>query len=242
MRNIKLLIEYDGTKYAGWQKQENDRTIQGEIEAALHQILQEEVNLIGAGRTDAGVHARGQVGNFRAERKLHVDVIKGGLNAILPDDIVIHRVEEVPLEFHARYSAKERTYSYLITRKLTALMRNFAWYVKFNLDLELMNRVAALIVGEHDFSSFCKGNAENQDHQCRVFTSQWNNDGTMLKYTISANRYLYGMVRALVGTMVDVGRCYTQFDEFSNILLKKDRAEAGMSAPAHGLVLEKIYY
>ncbi|HZY09820.1 MAG TPA: tRNA pseudouridine(38-40) synthase TruA [Bacteroidota bacterium] len=242
MRNIKLLIEYEGTKYAGWQRQENDRTIQGEIEAALHQILQEEINLIGAGRTDAGVHARGQIGNFRTESKLQIEEIKGGLNALLPEDIVILRVEEVPLEFHARYSAKERKYSYLITKKPTALMRNISWFVKFNLDLELMNRVAALLLGVHDFSSFCKIDSENPDHQCTILTSHWDDGEDLFKYSISANRFLYGMVRALVGTMVDVGRGYTQFDDFFNILLKKDRAKAGMSAPAQGLVLEKIYY
>ncbi|MBI4810457.1 MAG: tRNA pseudouridine synthase A, partial [Ignavibacteriales bacterium] len=153
MRNIKLLIEYDGRSYVGWQRQENGKSIQGEIESVLKNILQEEVNLIGAGRTDAGVHARGQVANFRTETKLDLHEIRSGLNGLLPDDIVIHEVEEVPIDFHARYSAKERYYSYLITKNPSALMRHFSWLVKYRLDVELMRQAVKVILGKHDFES-----------------------------------------------------------------------------------------
>jgi len=242
VRNIKLMFEYDGTNYVGWQRQENGRSIQGDLESALQQLLQETVNVIGAGRTDAGVHARGQVANFRTETQLDFKAIQGGLNALLPEDIVIHSVEEVPLEFHARYSAKERFYSYLITREPSALQRNYSWYVKYPLDIDAMKRTASVITGTHDFASFCKANADVEHHLCTVFTSCWQIDGSFLRYTISADRFLHGMVRALVGTMVNVGRGYTTLEEFMSLLEKKDRSEAGMAAPAKGLVLEKVVY
>lgn len=242
MRNIKLLIEYDGTSYVGWQRQENGKSIQAEIECVLKMILQEDVNLIGAGRTDAGVHARGQVANFRTETKLDLYEIKGGLNGLLPDDIAIHEVEEVPIDFHARYSAKERYYSYLITKDPSALMRHFSWFVKYRLDVELMQQATKAILGKHDFESFCKVNSEVDHHVCDVKSAEWIVEGQLLWFRISADRFLHGMVRSLVGTMVDVGRGYLSFSDYLSIMEKKNRAEAGMSAPAKGLVLEKVIY
>jgi tRNA pseudouridine38-40 synthase len=242
MRNIKLIVEYDGTNYVGWQRQENGKSIQGEIESVLNQVLREKVNVIGAGRTDAGVHARGQVSNFRTESKLDISEIKGGLNGLLPDDIVIHAVEEVPIDFHARYSAKERQYSYLITKAPSALIRNYSWLVKYPLDVELMQQVTGTLIGKHDFESFCKANSDVDNHFCTVTSASWHQEGSLLIFIINADRFLHGMVRALVGTMIDVGRGYTSFEDFKKILEKKNRAEAGMSAPAKGLVLEKVIY
>jgi tRNA pseudouridine38-40 synthase len=242
MRNIKLLLEYDGTNYVGWQRQENGRSIQAEIETVLAKALQEEVDVIGSGRTDAGVHARGQVANFRTQSPLSPDEIYGALNGLLPEDIVVRQVEEVSVDFHARYSAKARTYSYLITLQPSALIRNFSWYVKYKLDCPLMQRAAKDIVGKHDFASFCKTQSEVEHHVCDVSLSEWSVNGTVLRYAITANRFLHGMVRALTGTMVDVGRGYTTYDEFRMILEKKDRSEAGMAAPAKGLVLESVTY
>ena len=242
MRNIKLLLEYDGTNYVGWQRQTNGKSIQGEIEDVLFKILQEKVNIIGAGRTDAGVHARGQVANFRTNTSLRLEDIQGALNALLADDIILRDLEEVALDFHARYGAKERSYSYLITLKPSAFLRHYSWQVKYLLDVNLMKRVATLIPGTHDFESFCKANSEVNDHRCTVTASCWSLDDSKLQYQIRANRFLHSMVRALVGTMVDVGRGYTTFDEFSRILEKKDRKEAGATAPAKGLVLESVIY
>ena len=242
MQNIKLLIEYDGTQYAGWQRQDNGRTIQGEIESALSQILQERINVVGAGRTDAGVHARGQVANFRTETKLSGREIQGGLNGLLPEDIVVHEAEEVPLEFHARYSAKERIYLYRIVSEPTALMRKYSWYVKYRLDDDVMRWAAASILGTHDFGSFCKADSDVEHYRCTVNRACWQKEDTFLTFTISADRFLYGMVRALVGTIVDVGRGYTSIEEFLKILDLKDRTQAGMAAPPRGLVLENIVY
>jgi tRNA pseudouridine38-40 synthase len=242
LRNIKLLLEYDGTAYVGWQRQDNGKSIQGEVESVLRQILQEDVNLIGAGRTDAGVHARGQVANFRTKSGIDLHQLKGGLNALLPMDIVAHSVDEVPFDFHARYSANEREYSYSIARAETALMRHYSWNVKYMLDLGLMERAASLVVGEHDFESFCKMNSEVDHYRCSVSIAEWREEQSWLYFTIRANRFLHGMVRALVGTMVDVGRGYISIGDFWDIIEKKDRSAAGMSAPAKGLVLERILY
>lgn len=242
MRNIKMILEYDGTNYVGWQRQENGRSIQGEVERVLAKVLREEIDVIGAGRTDAGVHARGQAANFHTQSSLLPHEIRGAVNDLLPDDIVALHVEEVPAEFHARYSAKVRTYSYLITFQPSALMRNYSWYVPYKLDAELMQCIAGEIIGQHDFASFCKTQSEVNNHVCTVSASDWTREGTLLRYTITANRFLHGMVRALVGTMVDVGRGYTTVDEFREILKQGDRRFAGMAAPAKGLVLESVTY
>jgi tRNA pseudouridine38-40 synthase len=242
MRNIKLLLEYDGTNYSGWQRQDNGRTIQGEIESVLSRILQETVNVIGAGRTDAGVHARRQVANFRTESRLGNHELQGGLNGLLTDDIVVHEVTEVPLEFHARFNAKERAYSYRIVAEPTALLRKYSWYVKYQLNVDTMRWAAMSILGMHDFESFCKADSNVEHHRCTVHHACWLKEDTSLTFTISADRFLHGMVRALVGTMVDVGRGYLPIEKFLNVLEKKDRTEAGMTAPARGLVLENVVY
>jgi tRNA pseudouridine38-40 synthase len=242
MRNFKLLIEYDGTHYGGWQRQENARTIQGEIERVLAIILQEQVSITGAGRTDSGVHARGQVANFTSECSLNPFEMKGGLNGLLPEDIVVHDIEEAALDFHARYSARERHYTYLITRTPTALLRYCAWHVKYDLHVDLMNEAAGSILGIHDFESFCKANSDVEHFRCNVLHASWKEEGSLLTFSIGADRFLHGMVRALVGTMVDVGRNYITLQDFQNIFQKKDRSEAGMAAPAKGLVLERVVY
>lgn len=241
-RNIKLVIEYDGTRYCGWQRQENGPTIQNELEKALRQLLQHDVTLHGAGRTDAGVHARGQVANFVTSSSMGLEVLVRGINALLVDDIVIHDVQTVPEDFHARYSAKERVYSYTISRNPSALMRNYIWQSAYALDIDCMNNAARLITGDHDFSSFCKSEADVEHYRCLVHAASWKQEGSLLIFTIRANRFLHGMVRALVGTMVDAGRGFTSFDEFKKIFEGKDRNLAGMSAPAKGLMLEEVRY
>ncbi len=242
MRNIRLLIEYDGTNYVGWQRQANGSSIQGKIEEALRQILQEEVNVIGAGRTDAGVHARGQVAHCLMNSSRPAAELRRGLNALLPHDIVIHAAEEAPPDFHARYSAKARRYSYLIVRQPTAIRRFYSWHLDYPLDVDLMGRMAQMIVGEHDFQSYCRSGSDVGHHRCTVFHASWTEEDASLTFVIRADRYLRGMVRALVGTMVDVGRGYTSREEFAGILEHKSRSHAGMSAPARGLVLEEVEY
>jgi tRNA pseudouridine38-40 synthase len=242
MRNIKLLLEYDGTNYAGWQRQENANTIQAALEAAIAGITREQPTVIGAGRTDAGVHARGQVANFRSTTLLSTDQLRGGLNALLPEDIVVTDVSDVPETFHARYSAIERRYSYLITLRSTAIMRLYAWHVKYALDLRAMELAARHILGTHDFQSFSKANSDVEHYRCEIRAASWEAQGETIRFSIAADRFLHGMVRALVGTMVDIGRGFVTMDAFVDIFAHHDRAEAGMAAPARGLVLEQVVY
>lgn len=242
MRNIKLLLEYDGTDFVGWQTQSNGRSVQEELEKATAQILQEKVSIIGAGRTDAGVHARGQVANFRTEKPFDVDSLHAGLNGVLPQDIVVHRVEEVDIAFHARYDAVGRRYQYYISKISTALWRKYCWHVKFPLDVRLMNQAAQFILGTHDFESFCKANSDSKHFFCTINDAHWYEESERSIFNIRANRFLHGMIRALVGTMVDVGRGYTSLEYFLEILEKKNRSGAGMSAPPQGLFLEEVLY
>ncbi|CUU09626.1 tRNA pseudouridine38-40 synthase [Candidatus Kryptobacter tengchongensis] len=242
MRNLKLLIEYDGTNFVGWQVQPNGRSVQGEIKNAIKKIINEEVNLIGASRTDAGVHARGQVANFKCKSKISTESLKKALNSILPDDIVIHLIEEVGLDFHARYDAVEKTYRYFITRNKIAIGRNYFWFVKYDVDFEKLKKCAELIIGEHDFEIFSKKGTNVKNYICYVKKAEWQNEGERLIFEITANRFLYGMVRGLVGAMIDVARGRFDFEIFQKILFEKFRDIEIMHAPACGLVLERVEY
>jgi tRNA pseudouridine38-40 synthase len=242
MRNIKLILEYDGTDFVGWQSQPNGRSVQDEIARVLQQVLQEKVNLIGAGRTDSGVHARGQVANFLSGSSLNVGSLRHALNGNLPDDVCVVSAEEVHENFHARYDAKARVYKYDISFAPLAIGRQYRWFVKYSLDLDAMQRVAKSILGDHDFESFCNYAAEVNHYRCMITQSEWALSATGLVYEVRANRFLHGMVRALVGTMVDVGRGYTPESSFAGIMKAMDRTKAGMAAPAHGLCLEEVLY
>ncbi len=242
MRNVKLLIEYDGTDLVGWQVQPNGRSVQGVLESTLKEILGENVRVVGAGRTDAGVHARGQVANFHTTRSLDPKSLHAALNALLPEDIVIRSTEEVGANFHSRYDAKERTYRYYISETQTALARRFTWYVKYTLDLETMNEAALRILGEREFGSYCKANPERRHSRSTVRLAGWSGSGGQLTFEICANRFLHGMVRGLVGSMVDVGRGYISLSDFVGSLEGKGGNGVAMFAPAKGLFLEKVKY
>jgi len=242
MKTFKLVIEYDGTDFVGWQVQPNGRSVQGVLQAALAQLTGSNVSVIGAGRTDAGVHARGQVAHIRVETALDAEAILHGLNSLLPEDVVVHDVVQVDNTFHARYSARERTYRYIIVRHRTAIDRRIAWYVKYRLNVELMQKAASMILGVHDFRSFAAAKTETKNFHCTVTYSEWIEVEDKLVYEIRSNRFLHGMVRALVGTMVDIGRGHIALEEFPRILESRNRSRAGISAPAHGLVLESVRY
>jgi len=242
MRTIKLTIEYDGTDFLGWQTQAEGRTVQEEITKVLEQVLQRPTTLTGAGRTDSGVHARGQVASFRSETQMGTGSLLSALNGLLPDDIVIRSVEDVPAEFHARYSARERFYRYTIALAPAALGRRYYWYVKYDLHADSMNQVASQVTGTHDFEAFSRFDPEAKHYLCTITSSVWTSSPDRLHYEICGNRFVHGMVRALVGTMVDVGRGYTSVDGFAEILASRDRRRAGMAAPPQGLVLEEVRY
>jgi tRNA pseudouridine38-40 synthase len=241
-RNIKLTIEYDGTDFVGWQRQPNGRTVQEEIESAILRITQEQTQIVGAGRTDSGVHARGQVANFFTSSTMTEKEFHRALNGVLPEDIVIHSVESVAEQFSARHSANEREYQYFISTNLTAIGRKYCWQLGYTLDVEKMNQVAQSILGIHDFQSFSKTDTEVDHFRSQILESVWYEKENKLIYRIRANRFLYGMVRALVGTMVNVGRGFTHVSEFQEIMDAQNRSKAGQAAPAKGLFFERVIY
>lgn len=242
MRNVKLTVEYDGTDFVGWQYQANGRSVQGVLERAFKELLQEDIHVSGAGRTDAGVHARGQVANAIMHSGMDLVTLKRGINALLPEDVVVHSVEEIDEKFHARYSARQRMYTYQITTIPIALGRKFSWFVGYDLNLTWMEQCAAMTKGVHDFQAFCKVDSRVEHYRCDVSRASWKKDGSTLQFEIAANRFLYGMVRALVGTMIEVGRGYRPVEDFERILASKDRRKAGMAAPAKGLSLDQVTY
>lgn len=242
MRAFKLIVEYDGTDFVGWQSQINGRAVQDEITRALRQIVQEDVTLIGSGRTDSGVHARGQVAGFRTGSNISPSKLLSALNGLLPRDICIQFLEEVSPAFHARFDARVRRYRYFITRNPSAVDRRFCWFVSSSLDIPAMENIAQRVAGVHDFGAFCTHAAEVENRVCAVNRSEWIVEDHRLIYEIAADRFVHGMVRALVGTMVDIGRGKIPAEEFDAILASCDRRRAGVAAPALGLFLEEVGY
>jgi len=244
-QNYKLIIEYDGTNYHGWQRQARDRSIQGAIEAALKIMTKEDVVLNGSGRTDAGVHALGQVANFRCALKLAPHAFRAGLNSLLDNDIVIRGCELADEQFHARYDVKTKTYRYnILNRTLPqAIGRQYAWHIRKPLDLETMRQASASLVGSHDFKAF-EGSGSPRSHTTRNVTRvgwlQKNSD--LLWFEIEADGFLRFMVRNLVGTCVDVGLGKKSVKDFLTILESRDRTQAGATAPPHGLSLLSVKY
>jgi len=243
MRNIKIVVEYDGTDFVGWQRQSNGRSVQEELETILRMLTDELVTVTGAGRTDAGVHARGQAANFKIESTISTNDLQRALNGLLSDEIVVHSAEEVPETFSARYSARERFYRYFISRSPTAVDRKFSWQLFYPLNVELMNEASSMILQTKDFQSFCKANSGADNYLCTIIQAEWEaRTSRELIFSIRANRFLHGMVRALVGTIVDVGREHISIETFKEIINAKDRRRAGMAAPPQGLFLEEVVY
>jgi tRNA pseudouridine38-40 synthase len=245
VRNIKLTIEYDGGAYHGWQIQPGVRTIQGVIREHIAQITQRKVNLIGAGRTDAGVHALAQVANFKTESTIDLLPLQRGLNSLLPPDIVVKGLEEIEEGFHARFSARSKVYEYHILNQPypSALMRDYAWFIHNELDLPSMRKCGKLLIGSHDFSSFRASGDESRHSMREVIRLEIERrEGNLIVVVIEANAFLREMVRSIVGTLVDVGRGKTSFAEFKDIFGAHDRRRAGMTAPAHGLFLVEVKY
>ena len=243
MRNIRLLIEYDGTNYQGWQVQPKGPTIQGMIEEKLTLITGEVIHLIGSGRTDSGVHAFGQVANFKTKSKLDVHSIQKALNSLLPPDIVIQKAEEVEEDFHARKQSKSKVYEYRILNRAlrSTFYRMYAWHIPKKLNLREMEEATKWLIGEHDFSSFRSVGSPTRTAIRRVIRAEWKRgrDG-LLRFEIEANGFLKQMVRALVGTLVEVGKGKIDSEEFRKILDSRDRKKAGPTAPAHGLFLKEV--
>ncbi|MFZ5447723.1 MAG: tRNA pseudouridine(38-40) synthase TruA [Thermodesulfobacteriota bacterium] len=244
-RNIRLLLEYDGTRYHGWQRQADAATIQQTLEEAIERLTGAKVSLIGSGRTDAGVHALGQVTNFRINSTIPLKAFHDGLNSLLPRDIAVMEAREVPLDFHARKSARAKTYEYRILNRPnpSPLNRRYVWWIARSLNLTAMATAGAVLLGEHDFSAFRASGSDNHNPVREVLAAAWREEtGGRLTFTITATGFLRGMVRSLVGTMVEVGRGKAPPERLAELLASGARHLAGPTAPAQGLYLVKVFY
>lgn len=245
MRNIKLVVQYDGTNYSGWQIQPNVKTIQGVLKNAVETLVDHEVKLYGASRTDAGVHALGQVASFKTGKKHSVGVIKKGLNAILPDDIRVVEVNDVDLSFHPRFDARGKTYRYrfFIGDVVPPFERFYCYHVRGKVDVEKMIESAPLFEGKKDFSSFRDSMCTAKTTIKNIKISKFNllNNG-FLEYIITGDSFLHHMVRNIAGTLLWIGKGKISPDFIPELFEKKDRTLAGPTLDAKGLFLEKVYY
>ena len=243
MRRYFADIEFDGTAYSGWQIQPHSPSVQQTLEEALALFLRCKVDVTGAGRTDAGVHASQMIAHFDLETPQDPDWMMHKLNGILPQDIAVHRIWPVRPDAHARFDAVSRTYKYYVTLNKSAFHREYSWYLVNEPDFGLMNQAAEMLLSTVDFTSFSKLHTDTKTNDCRVTEALWTplEDGRWV-FTITADRFLRNMVRAIVGTLMEVGRHKLTVDGFRKIIENKDRCSAGDSAPAQGLFLYKIVY
>ena len=244
MRNIKLTIEYDGKCYNGWQKQPNKLNIQGEIEKAIYNITKEEVELIGSGRTDAGVHALGQVANFKTNSQISIEKLPLAINSQLKNSIVIKKAEEVDERFHSRYNAKHKTYRYIINNSKygTAIYRNLEYSYPFKLDVEKMKQATKYLEGEHDFKAFKSSGTSSKNSVRTIYKAIVRQEGERIIIELTGNGFLYNMVRIISGTLLDVGLGKIKPEEIPEIIESKDRQRAGKTLPAQGLYLVEVEY
>jgi tRNA pseudouridine38-40 synthase len=242
MNNYKLTIQYDGSDYHGWQFQQNAKTVQEEIVRAIEIIVKEKVNLIGAGRTDAGVHALGQVANFRTEAEIDPYRFAHSLNGILPKDVAIKTVEKVHDEFHSRFDAKTRSYRYLISRMKSPFYHKHTYLYPHDVSIEQLEKLSEKFLGEHDFEAFAKELPQTEHCRCTVVDIGWKQADDVLMFRIEANRFLHGMVRAIVGTILTAEKNNYPESWIDEIFQSKDRVRAGYSVPSQGLYLTEIKY
>jgi tRNA pseudouridine38-40 synthase len=235
-------IAYNGTSYNGWQSQHNATGVQTIVENALSKLLREEIKIVGSGRTDTGVHCEQQFFHTEIEHEFEFDVLMLKLNSFLPKDVVINSIKKVKPDASARYDAIERTYRYQITRKKNPFLDGLAWHFFKPVDVDAMNRAADLLLGEHDFECFSKVKTDVNHFLCTIKKASWKEEGEMLMFTITANRFLRGMVRAIVGTLLDVGTGKSSIKELQQILQSRDRKKAGANVPSMGLYLTKVKY
>ncbi|WP_085829346.1 tRNA pseudouridine(38-40) synthase TruA [Clostridium massiliodielmoense] len=245
MRNIKLTIQYDGTRYKGWQKLgNNDTTIQHKIESVLNELLGEEVSLMASGRTDAGVHANMQVANFKTDSEISNDEIFKYLYKYLPQDIVVTSVNNASDNFHSRYNVKEKVYTYRIHNSEVhdVFTRKYSYHIKEKLDLKKMKEASKLFIGEHDFKSFTALKSKKKSTVKAINSITFRKKENDIEIVFSGNGFLYKMIRILVGTLIQAGLNKISLDEIQNIMDKKDRNIAPETAPAHGLTLTEVKY
>ena len=244
MPTYRLLVEYDGTDFRGWQAQREGPTVQQAVEAALSVALRAPTAVVGSGRTDAGVHARGQVAHLSTDRDVDVHRLLASLRGLLPPAVAVRAAERAPDGFHARFDARSRLYHYHVATEARALDRRTRVVLRSAPDVEAMNRAARAVVGRHDFESFCRTRSETTNRTCAVSVARWVPDGRPgdWRFEVAADRFLHGMVRALVGTLLAVGRGRLPETALADALAARDRRAAGPAAPPHGLVLHHVGY
>ena len=243
MQRYFIYLKYAGSNYHGWQMQPNAPSVQEELQKALSLVLRNEVQVVGAGRTDTGVHARMMTAHFDSEYPIDGAQLTYRLNRILPRDIAVEQIKEVDEQLHARFSATSRTYHYYVHRHKDPFCRNYSWQMHYDLDFDKMNQAAALLLQYEDFAAFCKSNSDVKTTLCHVTEARWVNHGDgSWHFVITANRFLRNMVRAVVGTLIEVGRGRASVDDFRAIIEGKSRTMAGDSMPGHALFLERITY
>jgi tRNA pseudouridine38-40 synthase len=235
-------IAYHGKNYNGWQSQHNALGVQTVVEDTLSKLLQLKIKIVGSGRTDTGVHCEQQFFHTDIEKEFDIDILLIKINSFLPKDIAVKSIRKVKPEASARYDAYERSYRYQITRVKNPFLEELALYYFKNTDVQTMNKAAALLVGEHDFECFSKVKTDVNHFLCDIKKAHWKEEGEMLLFSITANRFLRGMVRAIVGTLLDVGSSKTSLKEFQAILNSRDRKKAGANVPPQGLFLTNVKY
>lgn len=243
MARYFIYLAYDGKNYCGWQIQPNGITVQEELERGLTTLLRHPVSVTGAGRTDSGVHAARMAAHFDWEGEaIDTKQLADKLNKVLPPDIGVDRIVEVRADAHARFDALSRTYRYYITDRKDPFLRETAYYIPRPLDYERMNEAAQTLFDYVDFTSFSKLHTDVKTNNCRIMHAEWRREGSVWVFTIQADRFLRNMVRAIVGTLLEVGRGKLSVDGFREVILSQDRGKAGTSAPAHALFLYDIEY
>ncbi|MEY2595646.1 MAG: hypothetical protein RI965_918 [Bacteroidota bacterium] len=236
-----LRVRYNGKNFAGFQIQDNAITVQGEVEKAMEIFFKQSIQLTGSSRTDAGVHAKCNYFHFKTDLE-HVEESAYNLNAILSGGIAVEGIFRVPDEAHSRFAAIERSYSYHIYHRKNPFLEDFSWYYPYPLNLAMMNAAADLFIGKHDFTSFSKKHTQVFTNDCTIDHAVWRQEGEEVVFRVTGNRFLRGMVRALVGTMIKVGRGKLEISDVKQILEARDNTMADFSAPAHGLFLEDVLY
>lgn len=237
-----IQFAYNGTHYHGWQIQPNASSVQETLNKAFSVLLNAPISIMGAGRTDTGVHATEMFGHFDTEKSLDVPVLVHKLNSYLPKDIAIFDIILVHDDAHCRFDATKRTYEYHINTVKNPFLQELSWYVNQKLDVDFMNEAAQLLLKHTDFQCFSKVNTDVNTFDCTIFEAFWKQEKGKLIFTISANRFLRNMVRAIVGTLINIGLHKITLEDLENIIASKNREKAGFSVPAHGLYLTNIYY
>ena len=242
--NFKLTISYDGSNFSGWQIQPDDRTVQNEIQIAIQEIFQnKDIKLYGSGRTDSGVHAINQTANFLIENtNMTEKQIINAINSKINRDIHVLNCEKINESFNSRYSAVNREYLYRISTKYSPFLRKYSWYQSYSIDISKLKECSDIILGEHDFSNFCKSISLQEKNFCNISKSIWEITDDTISYRVRSNRFLHHMVRMLVGTMVEVSKNRIKIEEFSSMIKKPNANKKVITAPALGLYLYKVYY